>query len=225
MRETNDVLLDGLVGPLSDRQLRLLEMSRDSGRRLASMIHKLLDLSRLDSRPTPIRDLLDLYAMTQRAVDHVNATRVARGTGPSVTFHPSSAHVLLRADVEEMSQMLDNLLENAVKFSPEDGVVRVSLEDDEGVAVLRVADRGPGVPDDEKHRIFERFYQADAGRVASDHGVGLGLAICRHVAEAHGGTIAVRDNSPSGAVFEVRIPGAISVPAIDGSTSLMESFA
>lgn len=223
IQETNDVLLDGLAGPLAERQRRLIEMSRDSGSRLAAMIYKLLDLSRLDSRPTPIRELLDLFAMTQRAVDHMNATRNARGRGPTVVLEPS-AHLLLRADAEEISQLLDNLLENACKFSPEGGVVRVGLEDDEGTAVLRVADEGPGVPDHEKRRIFERFYQADAGRTAPDHGVGLGLAICRHVAEAHGGSIIVRDIAPIGSVFEVRFPGAISVPAPDTPASLAELF-
>lgn len=224
IQETTDVLLDGLAGPLSERQQRLLGLSRDSGLRLGSMIHKLLDLSRLDSRPTPTRELLDLLVMTQRAVDHVNAARNARGRGPSVVLEPTSAHLILRADAEEISQVLDNLLENAAKFSPEHGVIRVELEDDDGVAILRVADEGPGVPDGEKQRIFERFYQADAGRAAPDHGVGLGLAICRHVAEAHGGTIAVRDNTPIGAVFEVRIPGAITVPAPDASDSSLEIF-
>ena len=224
IQETNDVLLDGLAGSLSDRQRRLIELSRDSGRRLASMLHKLLDLSRLDSRPTPIRELLDLFALTQRAVDHLNATRSARGHGPTVVFDQASAHLLLRADAEEVSQLLDNLLENAAKFSPMDGVIGVALEDDDGIAILRVSDEGPGVPDAEKHRIFERFYQADLGRTAPDHGVGLGLAICRHVAEAHGGTISVRDNSPVGAVFEVRIPGAIAVPAPDAPASLSELF-
>jgi signal transduction histidine kinase len=187
------------------------------------MIHKLLDLSRLDSRPTPIRELLDLFAMTQRAVDHMTA-RTARGSGPTVVFEPSSAHLLLRADAEEIAQLLDNLLENAMKFSPRDGIVRVSLDDDDGVAVLRVADDGPGVPDGEKLRVFERFYQADAGRTAPDHGVGLGLAICRHVVEAHGGTIAVRDNAPAGAVFEVRIPDAIAIPAPESTVSPAELF-
>lgn len=215
MQETNDVLLDGLAGSLSDRQRGLLEMSRDSGRRLSAMIHKLLDLSRLDSRPTPVRELLDLSALTQRAVDHVNAGRWARGSGPGVVLERSSSRVLLRADAEEMSQVLDNLLENALKFSPESGTVRVALEEHDGAAVLRVADEGPGIPDQDKPRVFERFYQGDAGRNAPplDRGVGLGLAICRHIIDAHGGSITVRDNSPQGAVFAVVIPGTISLPA------------
>ena len=217
IQEANDALLDGLTGPLGDRQRRLLEMSRDSGRRLASMIHKLLDLSRLDARPTPARELLDLWALTQRAIDHVNATRDARGRGPTVIFD-QPVRLLLRADAEEIAQVLDNLLENAVKFSPNEGTVRVTLDDEDGVAVLRVADQGPGVPDAERHRIFERFYQADAGRTTRDHGVGLGLAICRHVVDAHGGSIAVHDNEPAGAIFEVRIPGAIAVPLADAAT-------
>ncbi|MGH7637486.1 MAG: HAMP domain-containing sensor histidine kinase, partial [Gemmatimonadaceae bacterium] len=226
MQETNEVLLDGLGGPLSDRQHRLLEMSRDSGRRLGSMIHKLLDLSRLDSRPTPVRELLDLSALAQRAVDHVNASRHARGSGPRAVLERSSSRVLLRADAEEMAQVLENLLENALKFSPENGTVRLALEEQDGAAVLQVADEGPGVSDQDKHRVFERFFQGDAGRNAppQDRGVGLGLAICRHIVDAHGGSITARDNKAQGAVFELIIPGAITVPGPEPAP-LAETFA
>ena len=225
MQETNDALLDGLAGPLGERQRHLLEMSRDSGRRLASMIHKLLDLSRIDARPTPVRELLDLSALVRRAVDHVNATRAIRGHGPEVVCERPLSHILLRADAEEIAQVLDNLLENAVKFSPAQGVVRVTLDDDGGSAVLRVADEGPGVPDHDKARVFARFHQGEAGRNAPDRGVGLGLAICRHVVEAHGGSIVVRDNVPRGAVFEVRVPGAMRLPTPPEAAPLVETLA
>jgi signal transduction histidine kinase len=78
--------------------------------------------------------------------------------------------------------------------------------------LLTVTDTGPGVPDDEKERIFTRFYQAEAGRAIPARGVGLGLTICHEVVMAHGGAIWVSDNMPHGSVFNVLLPGAVSVP-------------
>ena len=93
--------------------------------------------------------------------------------------------------------------------TPTDGVVRVRLRRDDDDAVLTVSDEGPGVPDGEKERIFERFHQTSVGRSVASRGVGLGLAICRHVVRQHGGRITVSDNVPCGAVFEVRWPNAL----------------
>jgi signal transduction histidine kinase len=76
-----------------------------------------------------------------------------------------------------------------------------------------VADEGPGVPDDEKDRIFGRFYQTDAGRAAQGRGVGLGLTICREIVASHGGALWVSDNDPRGSVFHILLPGAVNAPA------------
>ncbi|HYC53197.1 MAG TPA: ATP-binding protein [Gemmatimonadaceae bacterium] len=216
MQETTDVLLDELAGPLSPRQRQLLSYHRDSGLRLSSMLAKLLELSRLEGRTERPHELLDFTGLVRRAVDHVRAARDARPGIPAVEL-ATGDWVALRADAEGIAQVLDNLLENALKFSPSDGVVRVSLREEHGTAVLVVADEGPGVPDDDKDRIFERFYQTSVGRSVASRGVGLGLAICRHVVQAHGGRIVVKDNAPCGAAFEVRLPGALLVPPAPAS--------
>jgi signal transduction histidine kinase len=81
-----------------------------------------------------------------------------------------------------------------------------------GKALVTVADMGPGIADDEKSRVFERFYQTETGRATRSHGVGLGLAICRHIVAEHGGTIRVLDNAPRGSVFCVTLPGVLAEP-------------
>jgi signal transduction histidine kinase len=128
-----------------------------------------------------------------------------------------------------LTQVVDNLLENAVKFSPTGGHVWLRLtpwKSDAGdssrgrpivragrlrggAVLLTISDEGPGVPEDERDRVFTRFYQTEAGRAAHGKGVGLGLTICREIVSAHGGEIWVSDNEPRGSTFCVLLPGAV----------------
>ena len=103
-----------------------------------------------------------------------------------------------------------NLLENAVRHTPEDGQVAASVEADNGVATIVVADTGSGIPAADLTRIFERFYRVDAARSRSTGGTGLGLAIVKHVAELHGGRVEVESRLGQGSTFRIRVP---SVPA------------
>ncbi|WP_270296231.1 sensor histidine kinase, partial [Eggerthella sinensis] len=109
------------------------------------------------------------------------------------------------ADERRVVQLLRILLENAVAYSPAGGEVRLSLRCEGRFAVFAVADCGPGVPDADKERIFERFYRADPARSGTVHH-GLGLSVAREIAEAHGGWVRVRDNEGCGAVFETGVP-------------------
>ncbi|HEY9227601.1 MAG TPA: ATP-binding protein, partial [Gemmatimonadaceae bacterium] len=83
-----------------------------------------------------------------------------------------------------------------------------------------VADLGPGIPDDEKERVFQRFYQTEAGRAVRGRGVGLGLAICREIVTAHGGSMWVSDNEPRGSVFNILLPGAARADELPASREL-----
>ena len=103
--------------------------------------------------------------------------------------------------------MLNNLLDNALKFTPADGQVRVSLESEAGGALLRVCDTGIGIPAEAAEQIFKRFYQVDPARSGEEHGAGLGLQICKRIVGAHGGTIVARPNPDRGLTIEVRVPG------------------
>jgi two-component system sensor histidine kinase GlrK len=220
MQQTTDVLLDGLAGPLTDKQRQLLLYHRESGKRLSGMLAKLLELSRLEARNGMPHELLDLTGLARRAVEHVRAASdLRRDDGVRVELDAGGEWIAIRGDAEGIAQLLDNLLENATKFSPGGAVVTVRLGFDDGDAVLTVADEGPGVPDVDKLKVFERFHQGSAGRSAATRGVGLGLAICRQVVEAHRGRISVRDNTPRGALFEVRLPGALATPQYQSSVT------
>jgi signal transduction histidine kinase len=205
MQEATEVLLDELAGPLTNKQRHLLLLNQDSGHRLSSMIAKLLEMSRLEATPPPALGLVDLVRLTQRAVDRANGSH-PRAVEPRVELLAPARELPVNGDGDRLGQVLDNLLENALKFSPESTTVTVALDQRDDNVVVSVADEGPGVPDAEKERIFERFYQSERGRSSRARGVGLGLAICRHIATAHGGSIRVIDHEPRGAVFLLSLP-------------------
>jgi two-component system sensor histidine kinase GlrK len=231
MQETISAMLDGVAGPLTPKQHQLLELNLDSGQRLSGMLTKLLDLSRIEAGLEPDFQMLDLIAVVRRCVERAGALESPRAV--RLTFNEPPHRLLVRADLAGLSQVVDNLLENAIKFSPNGGTVVVGVTQtlsaaDQAAAARRgvagrfrggravmvvVADEGPGVPDDEKDRIFGRFYQTDAGRAAQGRGVGLGLTICREIVASHGGALWVSDNDPRGSVFHILLPGAVNAPA------------
>ena len=219
MQETTGVMLDEVPGPLTPKQRQLLEINHESGRRLHSMLSKLLDLSRIEAGLEPKRQVIDVRAVVQRSVNIADASNNGRVT---LTMTDPSPRLNVRGDPDSLAQVFDNLLDNALKFSPVDGQVAVRVSDLAARGVLvTFTDQGPGIPDAEKERVFERFYQADAGRAVRSRGVGLGLAICREIVTAHGGAIWVTDNEPRGSVFHVMLPGATRASGDSPAISMM----
>jgi signal transduction histidine kinase len=215
MQEANSALLDEMAGPLSGTQRRLLELNMESGHRLSAMLGKLLDLSRIEAGAQPVLQVVDVNQVAKRSVDNASSGALHRGVRLSVVEPERPS--LVRADAGAISQVLDNLIENAIKFSPADGEVRVAVAatPSEGEVVLTVADEGPGIPLGERDRIFDRFYQTDAGRSVRGRGVGLGLTICREIVSSHKGMIWVDANEPRGSVFHVLLRrGAAAVAGI-----------
>ena len=115
------------------------------------------------------------------------------------------------ADGDQVRRVLINLIHNAIKWSPPNEKIRVRAESSGDEVVISVLDNGPGVPEEFRERIFERFYQLDPSRSAGE-GTGLGLAICRHIIEAHGGRIWVENNDEgtdgTGGCFKFTLPAA-----------------
>ena len=115
------------------------------------------------------------------------------------------APVEINADAERLAQVVTNLLANAIQYNRPDGEVRLGLKSENGLAVLTVADNGPGIPAADLPRVFERFYRADTSRTGSGN-MGLGLAICQAIVTAHAGTIEVGSEEKVGTKFTVRLP-------------------
>jgi len=111
-------------------------------------------------------------------------------------------------DPERVHQVVANLLENAVRHSPAGGRVEVRAHPDRGRVAIEVLDEGPGIPEEEASRVFERFYRADTARSSSVGGAGLGLAIARWIVDLHGGDIRAERRTPTGCRMVVLLPGA-----------------
>lgn len=220
MYETNQLLLEGLPGPLTAKQRRLLELNHEGGRRLAEMIGKLLDASSLEAGAVAYRfEPCDLGELARRAVDGFEGSASERRV--ALVCDLPEAAVTVPCDGERVRQALENLLDNAIKHSPSGATVTVQLTRRDqpppelperwrgtlepggaGVALLSVADRGPGVPHGDKERVFESFHRVPGvRRTGAADGVGLGLAISREIARAHGGAVWVEDRPGGGSVF------------------------
>ena len=111
-------------------------------------------------------------------------------------------------DPERVHQVVANLLENAIRHSPTGGKVEVRARPDKGRVAIEVLDEGPGIPEEEASRVFERFYRADTARSSSAGGAGLGLAIARWIVDLHGGDIRAERRAPTGCRMVVLLPGA-----------------
>jgi signal transduction histidine kinase len=220
MQETNRLLLDGLPGPLTDRQRRLLELNLQGSRRLSAMIANLLDLARLEAgvMSYDVRQH-DVTALARSATGELEALATERGVG--FVLDAPEQPVVAECDADRVVQVLENLLDNAVKFSPPGASVTVVVRSgallptdapsDSDVApppyaLVRVRDSGPGIPDREKVHVFEKFHQAAKGSRRAGAGVGLGLAISGEIVRAHGGVTWVADNHPSGTITSLVLP-------------------
>lgn len=174
--------------------------------RLVAMTEHLLDLARGDEDGAPThRAPHDLRGLAEGEIATV---RAAAADGPAFALHTPDEPVLAEVDPVEVRRALGALLENAARFTPAGGQVRVTVARQHGWATVAVADTGPGIPAEHRAHVFDRFYQADPSRSTS--GSGLGLAIARQVAERHGGLIDLESELGRGATFTLRLPASAS---------------
>ena len=201
LRAVLENLVDGVV-PADPETLRTMLGQTE---RLGRLVDQLLDLSRLESGAEFLdRRHFDLCQVVREAVDEVALH------APLVTIQISPAEPVLDAegDPERIHQVVRNLLENALRFSPEGGTVAVRTgRSSERSVRLEVADEGPGIPPEQAGKVFERFYRADEARSSAAGGAGLGLAIARWIVDLHGGRIWVEGDRP-GCRMVVELPGA-----------------
>lgn len=182
-----------------------------NGRSLAQMIEDLLDVSRiirgkfsLEIAPTPLADIV------QMAINSLRPAAAAKQLHWSVECDPQ---VKVMGDAGRLQQVVWNLLSNAVKFTPPGGTLTIQLKSQADTAILTVQDTGQGIEADFLPHLFEHFRQADNGLSRSQSGLGLGLAIVRHLVELHGGTVtAASPGLNQGATFTVQLPGVIAQP-------------
>jgi len=214
IRQIMHLLLQEIPGSLNEQQKSLVQLSYNSAERLSAMVGNLLDVSRMEAGTMEYRmashNIIPL-------IEGVKAEFDVQAQQKQILFSIVSAEpeVFVTCDRERIVQVIGNLYENALKFSPagSEVVTRINQRSESEV-VVSVTDSGPGVPADHKEKIFQKFHQLKHGRKMAGQGVGLGLAICKTIVEAHRGQIWVEDNPGGGSVFSFALPRAAREEAL-----------
>ena len=183
---------------------RLASRIHNEAFRVSRIIDDLLDLSRIESEETPPREPIYINLVMAEAVERVRSAAEQRRI--TIELHEPDPPVHVIGDRRQLVSAIHSLLENAVTFSYEDAVVRVSGSQVDGEVKLSVADSGVGIPARDLERIFERFYRVDHGRSRETGGTGLGLSIVRHVASNHQGRVEVDSREGDGSTFTLILP-------------------
>ena len=199
----------------------LLRSLREDSARMTQLVSELLTLARADAGQQLLtREDLDLGELVGSVVQAMQPLATQRGVQLIEHVQP---HVPVSGDQTRLTQLLINLVDNALRYTPTGGNVTVDVTEKSGWAELRVEDTGVGISAEHLPHLFERFYRVDAARARTDGGAGLGLAIAQWISQAHGGQITVDSELGKGSTFRVRIPLAQVVSA--PSSSSVESVA
>ncbi|GMV53169.1 MAG: sensor histidine kinase [Chlorobi bacterium] len=195
-----ETLLDGaLDDPEVSRQF--IEKAYYNARRLNALLSDLIDISRIESGE--LRMSFRYFSATELLQDVVN-TMELQGAQRGITLRlllPPNKALRVYGDRERLVQVLTNLIDNAIKYNTDNGLVDISAEKSDGVVRIAVRDTGIGIPPEHKQRLFERFYRVDKNRSRDVGGTGLGLAIVKHILEAHSSTISVESEPGHGTVI------------------------
>ncbi|HET8782065.1 MAG TPA: MASE1 domain-containing protein [Pyrinomonadaceae bacterium] len=190
--------------------LEVIERNASAQRQI---IEDLLDVSRIITGKLRINtQRVDLLLVIHAAIDAVRPAAEAKEI--DLRTHFEAPDTIVRADVERLQQILWNLLANAVKFTPQRGTVDLYLRQHGSLAEIRIEDSGPGIPPEFLPRIFERFSQADGSSTRKHGGLGLGLAIVRHLVELHGGTVSAGNRDENGGAVLI-----VALPAIEPTSA------
>jgi len=200
-----EALMDGDTSP--DEMSRFLDVIMRHTRRMERLVQDLLRLARLDAgQETLDISSCDIRSLVQSVVADLTPSLEARRQRVDVAVAPDAS--LVNADPAKLHDVLRNLLANASAYAPEESAINVRTRRTGELVSIDVLDQGPGIPESDRSRVFERFYRVDKSRARDPGGTGLGLAIVRHLVELHGGHVSVANRPEGGAQFTVELNAA-----------------
>lgn len=188
-----------------DERNRFLEIITRHTQRMERLVKDLLRLARLDAGQETL-DLVpcDTRGVVDTVVSDLAATAEARRQEVAISI--GSGAEMMKADPAKIQDVLRNLLANAITYAPDQTTITIEAVRADGTLAISVADQGPGIPDEDLSRVFERFYRVDKSRARDPGGTGLGLSIVRHLVELHGGKAAAENRPEGGARFTITLP-------------------
>jgi PAS domain S-box-containing protein len=199
------LLAAGAVGPLNEKAARLVHIAHNNCERLIRLINDMLDIEKIESGKMSF-DIrrMQIGPLVMRTV--AANTGFAESNGIRLTTHLPPWPQCVMGDPDKLEQLLTNLVSNAIKHSPEGGEVEIAGLQRDDFARIEVRDRGAGIPEDFRSRIFGKFAMADSSDSRAKGGTGLGLSIAREIAHRHGGVLSFADREGGGTVFFVELP-------------------
>ncbi len=205
IREGTDLLLDGAVGPIDENQREVAAILRENALRLQQLIENLLSYSAWKSRASSVElTSFRLSSLVGTVVDSQRLAMAARNL--ALDLHVADMHLV--ADRPKLKLVLENLLSNALKFTPRGGTIHLHAYPDGATTVIDFADTGPGISPDERDKVFDAFYSGNAPQGGPLKGTGIGLSVVREFVEAHGGQVEIVTGQYPGAHLRIRLPAA-----------------
>ena len=198
------VVRDGFAEPVPAKARELIERAELRSRQLLSYVRDLLDLSSMRATVEIVRSTLNLSELAARAIAQFQPLLEQKGL--TVSFEDRAGDAALSADPEALRHMIENLLDNAIRYTPAGGRINLRLESDVGWIRLIVSDTGIGIGQEDLPRIFEDFYRARNARERTPEGTGLGLSIVKQIVDAHEGQVEVESRPGVGSTFTVYFP-------------------
>jgi len=189
------LLNSGMLGEIDPKAQNLLRIASSNTERLIRLISDILDLERMESGRAPLNlRRCSIAELAREAIDTITPMADGAGVKLELQSHAPREANYLDADADRILQVITNLLSNAIKFSPSGSVVSVQIHSDVNSLLLKVVDRGRGIPADKLEAVFDRFQQVESADASRKGGTGLGLAICRSIVQQHGGAIWAQPN-------------------------------
>lgn len=186
---------------------KFINVSLEETDRMIRMISDLLELSRMDSKSQPLqKELVNLNEMFNFVIERFEMLITSNNMNYKIRKEFTRRTIWVEVDSDKVIQVLDNIMNNAIKYSPDGGEITCSLLETHNNVIISIADQGMGIPKRDLKRVFDRFFRVDKARSRSLGGSGLGLAISRDVIQNHGGTIWVESEESKGSVFYISLP-------------------
>lgn len=200
----SEAILDGVTANEEER-FEMVQIIHEESQRMGRLVTDLLDLARMESgHVTLYKDKVDVVPFIDRIVNKF--MQVARDANVELLFEYDKDSLFSVFDEDKIEQVFTNLIDNAIRHTPDGGAVTVRLEEQFDLCKLTVTDTGYGIPEEDLPYIFERFYKADKARTRGKGGTGLGLAIAKNIIDAHGGTIIASRGAKKGTIMAVMLP-------------------
>jgi signal transduction histidine kinase len=205
IRGLAELMVEDAIGPLSAEQKEIVQTIHGASQSMLQLVNELLDVATIEAGHLKLaKEPTSIVEIVERSVHLSNIEAAKKNT--RIELVKIDIEPVVDVDRNKIRQVVDNLISNAVKYSPRGSVITVHIHSNEMVAGFAVRDSGPGIPESERHKLFKDFGRLSAQPTGGEKSTGLGLAICRKIVEAHDGTISVENMSGRGCEFVVHLP-------------------